>query len=162
MNKVEFRQKKMQKICICGEYFVTLHPNWESMQSLGQLYFDYTGERPQEQVQLSASGSNRRYFRLTSEHHSLIGVQGTSKEENEAFLYMAKHFREKGLNVPEVVAVSDDHMQYLQEDLGNTLLFDYIADGRKTGVFHEDEKAMLRKTIRSLARLQVVGSDDFD
>lgn len=132
------------------------------MQSLGQLYFDYTGERPQEQVQLSASGSNRRYFRLTSEHQSLIGVQGTSKMENEAFLYMANHFLEKGLNVPKVVAVSDDHMLYLQEDLGNTLLFDYIADGRKTGVFHEDEKAMLRKTIRSLARLQVVGSEDFD
>lgn len=132
------------------------------MQNLGQLYYEYTGERAAEQVQLSASGSNRRYFRLTSANHSLIGVQGTSKEENEAFLYMAHHFLEKGLNVPKVVAESDDHMLYLQEDLGNTLLFDYIADGRKTGVFHEDEKAMLRKTIRLLARFQVVGSEDFD
>ena len=113
------------------------------MQNLGQLYFEYTGERALEQVPMSASGSNRRYYRLTSAGQSLIGVQGTSREENEAFLYMAQHFREKGLNVPRVVAVSDDKMLYLQEDLGDTLLFDFIADGRKTGVFHEDEKAML-------------------
>ncbi len=111
---------------------------------------------------MSASGSNRRYYRLTSAGQSLIGVQGTSREENEAFLYMAQHFRKKSLNVPRVVAVSDDKMLYLQEDLGDTLLFDFIADGRKTGVFHEDEKAMLRKTIRQLARLQVLGSEDFD
>ena len=90
------------------------------MQSLGQLFYEYTGERATEQVQLSASGSNRRYYRLTSagqagaegsgdaKPHSLIGVQGTSKEENEAFLYMAKHFLEKGLNVPKVVAESED------------------------------------------------------
>ena len=132
------------------------------MQSLGQIFFEYTGERAAEQVQLSASGSNRRYYRLSSANHSLIGVQGTSKEENEAFLYMAKHFLEKGLNVPKVVAESEDKMLYLQEDLGNTLLFDFIADGRKTGVFHENEKAMLRKTIRRLAKFQVVGSEDFD
>lgn len=132
------------------------------MQNLGQLYFEYTGERALEQVPMSASGSNRRYYRLTSAGQSLIGVQGTSREENEAFLYMAQHFRKKSLNVPRVVAVSDDKMLYLQEDLGDTLLFDFIADGRKTGVFHEDEKAMLRKTIRQLARLQVLGSEDFD
>ncbi len=132
------------------------------MQSLGQLFYDYTGEKPTEQVQLSASGSNRRYFRLSSEQHSLIGVQGTSREENQAFLYMANHFLQQGLNVPKVVAKSDDGMLYLQEDLGNTLLFDYISEGRKTGVFCEREKEMLRKTARALAKFQVIGSQDFD
>ena len=137
-------------------------PNQVRMQSLGQLYFDFMGERVTEQTPMSASGSNRRYYRLTSPNGSLIGVQGTSREENEAFLYMAEHFAEKGLNVPKVVAVSDDKMLYLQEDLGNTLLFDFIADGRKTGEFCKEEKDMLRKTIRALAKLQVVGSEDFD
>lgn len=131
-------------------------------QNLGQLFHDYTGEKCAEQVQFTASGSNRKYFRLTSEHCSLVGVQGTSEEENRAFLYMAKHFLNKGLNVPKVVAESEDGMNYLQEDLGQTLLFDYIAEGRKTGVFCEREKAMLRKTMRALARFQVKGNEDFD
>jgi aminoglycoside/choline kinase family phosphotransferase len=75
---------------------------------------------------------------------------------------MAKHFKSQGLNVPEVKAVSDDEMAYVQEDLGDTLLFDYIADGRKTGSFCEREKALLRKTMRALAVFQVKGADKFN
>ena len=131
-------------------------------QTLNQLFKQATGVLPEQQTQLSASGSNRRYFRLTAGEHSLIGVIGTSQDENRAFLYMADHFRSKGLNVPEVKMVSDDQMTYLQQDLGDTLLFDYIADGRKTGVFSAKEKRMLHKTIQALARFQVVGAEDFD
>lgn len=131
-------------------------------QSLSQLFRQHTGVIPEDIKQLSASGSNRRYFRLTGAGVSLIGVQGTSQAENKAFLYMAKHFKAKELNVPEVYEVSDDKMCYLQEDLGDQLLFEYIAEGRKTGVFCENEKAMLRKTMRALAKLQVIGSKDFN
>ena len=53
-------------------------------------------------------------------------------------------------------------MAYVQEDLGDTLLFDYIADGRKTGSFCEREKALLRKTMRALAVFQVKGADKFN
>lgn len=108
------------------------------------------------QTPLSASGSNRQYFRLTDEDgKTSIRVVGTSREENHAFLYMAEHFAKQGIPVPKVLNVSDDEMEYTQEDLGDTLLFDYIAEGRKTGVFCEREKEMLRKTMRALARLQV-------
>ena len=68
----------------------------------------------------------------------------------------------KGLNVPKVLAVSDDEMNYVQQDLGNVLLFDYIAEGRKTGVFSAKEKDMLRETMRALARFQVTGAEEFD
>ena len=134
------------------------------MQSLSQLFFEATGKRAGEQNALTASGSNRRYYRLVSEdgQTSLIGVQGPSRDENHAFIYMAEHFLKQGLAVPRVVAVSDDEMCYLQEDLGNTLLFDYIAEGRKTGVFSAAEKEMLRKTVRGLAKFQVVASKGFD
>ena len=133
-------------------------------QSLSQLFFEATGKMAGEQTALTASGSNRRYYRIESEDKttSLIGVQGTSRDENHAFLYMAEHFMKKGLNVPKVLAVSDDEMNYVQQDLGNVLLFDYIAEGRKTGVFSAREKEMLRKTMRGLARFQVVGAEEFD
>ena len=131
---------------------------------LSQLFTQATGKKAGEQVALTASGSNRRYYRIYSEDKevSLIGVQGTSRDENHAFLTMDEHFLNKGLNVPKVLAVSDDEMAYVQEDLGDTLLFNYIAEGRKTGVFCESEKVMLRQTIRALARFQVVGAEDFD
>lgn len=133
-------------------------------QSLSQLFFEAKGKMAGEQTALTASGSNRRYYRIESEDKttSLIGVQGTSRDENHAFLYMAEHFMKKGLNVPKVLAVSDDEMNYVQQDLGNVLLFDYIAEGRKTGVFSAREKEMLRKTMRGLARFQVVGAEEFD
>jgi aminoglycoside/choline kinase family phosphotransferase len=75
---------------------------------------------------------------------------------------MAEHFMKKGLDVPRVLAVSDDEMNYVQQDLGNVLLFDYIAEGRKTGVFSQKEKEMLRATMRALARFQVIGAEEFD
>ena len=59
-------------------------------EDLQKLYQTYLGEIPEEIVELPSSGSNRRYFRLTGVKN-LIGVHGTSKEENEAFLYMAAH-----------------------------------------------------------------------
>ena len=134
------------------------------MQSLSQLFYEATGKIAGEQTALTASGSNRRYYRIESEDKtvSLIGVQGTSRDENHAFLYMAEHFMQKGLNVPKVMAVSDDEMNYVQQDLGNVLLFDYIAEGRKTGVFSAKEKDMLRETMRALARFQVIGAEEFD
>ena len=133
-------------------------------QSLSQLFYNATEKKVGEQTALTASGSNRRYYRIESEDKtaSLIGVQGTSRDENHAFLYMAEHFMKKGLNVPKVVAVSDDEMNYVQQDLGNVLLFDYIAEGRKTGVFSAKEKDMLRETMRALARFQVIGAEEFD
>lgn len=130
-------------------------------EDLQNLYQTYLGEVPEEIVELPSSGSNRRYFRLTGTQ-KLIGVYGTAKEENEAFLYMAAHFRKKGLPVPEVYICSEDKNCYLQEDLGDILLFNAIEKGRATSVFSEEEKEMLRKTIRLLPSIQFAGADGFD
>lgn len=128
---------------------------------LKDLYLSYVGKDADSITELPSSGSNRRYFRLSGDQ-TLIGVSGTSPEENQAFLYMARHFREKGLPVPEVYAQSGDARFYLQEDLGNMLLFDAIEKGRKSSVFDEEEKRLLHKTIRLLPRVQFVGADGFD
>ena len=104
------------------------------IEDLQHLYQTYTGVAAETITELPSSGSNRRYFRLTGTQN-LIGVYGTSIEENNAFLYMAAHFRKKGLPVPEVYCVSADKTCYLQEDLGDTLLFNAIEKGRTTSVF---------------------------
>ena len=128
---------------------------------LSELYITYTNEEPQNIEELPSSGSTRRYFRLSGKQ-SLIGVIGTCKEENEAFLYMDAHFISKGLPVPKVLLHSEDKMAYIQEDLGDTLLFNAIEKGRKTTVFSEEEKILLSKTIRLLPDIQFAGADGMD
>ncbi len=130
-------------------------------EELQELYRKYTGTQPERLTELPASGSNRRYFRLTGAK-SIIGVYGSSVEENRAFVYMGGHFRGKGLPVPEVFGVSDDQRCYIQEDLGDTLLFRAIEKGRLTTIFSEEEKDLLRETIRLLPVFQFSGADGFD
>ena len=128
---------------------------------LNELYKNFTGNDATEIAEMPSSGSNRRYFRLKGEH-TLIGVVGTSVDENNAFIYMSAHFAQKGLPVPKVLICSDDHIAYLQEDLGDTILYNAIEKGRLTRVFGEEEKRLLVKTIRKLPDIQFAGADGMD
>ena len=108
-------------------------------------------------------GSNRVYTRVTDENgKTVIRVEGTNRDENRAFIYMSRHFAERGLPVPRVLSVSEDEMSYTQEDLGDTILFDAIRHGRETGCFLPEEKDLLERTLRALAHIQVEGAQDFD
>jgi aminoglycoside/choline kinase family phosphotransferase len=131
------------------------------MQILSTLYYKAIGENPEEVTELPSSGSNRRYFRLKG-RKDLIGVIGTVKEENEAFLYFAEHFRSRDIPVPKVEIVADDKMSYLQQDLGDTLLFNAIEKGRKTRVFSDFERKLLSDTIRRLPDIQFNGAVGLD
>ena len=131
------------------------------IEELKKLYRSYVGCNPQSVEEMPSSGSNRRYFRLLG-NPTLIGVSGESLEENRAFLYMAEHFKQKGLPVPAIYARSENGMFYLQEDLGDTLLFNAIEKGRQTSLFSEEEKELLRKTMRLLPAIQFAGADGMD
>lgn len=132
------------------------------MSSLQDLFKQQTGTNANEQEQLAVSGSNRKYFRLKNEIISLIGVEGVSVQENRAFMFMARHFRAKGIPVPKVFIASTDDLMYMQEDLGDTLLFDYIKKGRLTGIFTPEEKEILHRTMEILPQIQVKGAEDFN
>ena len=74
---------------------------------------------PESAERLAGAGSNRQYYRFTAEDGTtVIGVVGTSRDENHAFVYLAQHFEQRQLPVPQVLAVSDDGLRYLQTDLG--------------------------------------------
>lgn len=128
---------------------------------LAQLYQSYTGEAPTSIEPLPGAGSNRKYFRLKGKE-SLIGVYGTSTEENRAFIYMARHFSQKGLPVPRILAESPDQSAYLQDDLGDISLFQLIKQGRESGNFSDEETNILKRTIRLLPQIQFEGSKDMD
>lgn len=128
---------------------------------LSSLYKNYTGHQPDKVEQLTGSGSNRQYFRLYGEK-TLIGVYGESVEENKAFIYMDRHFKSHNIPVPEIYSVSDDNKAYLQEDLGNDLLFNLIEKGRISGSFDENERNLIRKTIAALPSIQFKGAENMD
>ena len=128
---------------------------------LRQLYLIYIGHEPESIEAFPSSGSNRRYFRLTGQP-TLIGVRGESAEENRAFIYLADHFRKQGLPVPQVYAHSDDYLYYLQEDLGDTLLFDKLGTKSREDEASAELFQLLRKVIRLLPVLQYKGAEGLD
>ena len=104
------------------------------MQKLIDLYKEWSGAEPQHVEKLPGAGSNREYYRMTAaDGTTVVGSVGTSRDENHAFVYLAKHFTEKHLPVPEVVVVSSDELRYIQTDLGSVSLFDAIRGGRQAG-----------------------------
>ena len=133
-------------------------------KELLSLYQSLTGASPKTVEAITGSGSNRQYFRFTSsEGKSVIGVVGTSVEENHAFITLARHFAAKGLPVPRILAVSADERCYLQEDLGSRSLFDALRAAREAGGDYGDaERDLLRRTISELPRIQVLGAQDLD
>lgn len=134
------------------------------MDELTALYTAWRGVTPACVDRLPGAGSNRVYYRLTDAGgQSVIGVVGTSRDENHAFIALTRHFCTCRLPVPAVLAVSDDELRYLQTDLGSVSLFDALRDGRESGGhYSEQECRLLTRTIRQLPRFQVCGAQGLD
>lgn len=134
------------------------------MKQLLSLYKEWKGQAPLKIESLPKAGSNRQYARITgNDGQSVIGVMGTSVDENNCFIYLANHFTAKGLAMPHIHAVSADRLCYIQEDLGHTALYDALASARKNGYQYDaTHKALLSQTIRALAHIQVEGAVGLD
>lgn len=132
------------------------------MDRLRTLFYSFTGSEPESCRPLSPSGSRRRYFRLSAEGKSLIGVIGTDADENHAFITIDRHFRTKGINVPEVLAVSEDGMAYLQEDLGDEILYNQMSEDRKAGKYTPEHQELLCKVMSMLPAIQHEGAEGLD
>lgn len=131
------------------------------MERLCKLFTRYYGAPPSLTVPLTGSASNRRYYRLSDGQESCIGVIGSVLEENRAFIYLASHLRAASLPVPEVYSVSKDEMAYIQEDLGDVVLYDRIRSADAPEQSHEVEELLCR-TISLLPALQVEGGRMMD
>ena len=134
------------------------------MEKLINLYRAWCGRQPRYCRQLSGAGSNRTYIRITGgEGQTVIGVIGTSRDENHAFVSLARHFTNKRLPVPEILAVSNDELRYLQTDLGDVSLFDALRCGRDAGGrYNQHEKQLLVNAIKALPDIQIRGAQGLD
>jgi aminoglycoside/choline kinase family phosphotransferase len=112
--------------------------------------------------QLPGSGSYREYARMKSAGHQVIGAFNSDVKENQAFLEFSAHFRNKNIPVPHIYAVSGDLKTYLQEDLGNTTLFDFLNLTRETEGFSGRIVDEYKKVLKELPRIQLVAGKDID
>jgi aminoglycoside/choline kinase family phosphotransferase len=134
------------------------------MDKLIELYTEWAGAEPAGVEKLPVQGSNRAYYRLTdADGMSVVGCVGTSRDENHAFIYLARHFAKRRIPVPKLLAVSGDELRYLQEDLGKQSLFDAIHGGREAGGrYNQREKRLLVSAIRELPNIQLRGARGLD
>ena len=81
-------------------------------------------------LQGQLGGSGRAIIRLSGSGRSAIGIVYPVREENIAFLEFSRHFRRHGLPVPEIYAEDLPNDAYLEEDLGDTTLFEFLSANR--------------------------------
>ena len=132
------------------------------MEKLLELYHSHFGVKPSGVELLPLSGSARKYYRITGAAGTVIGCKGTNLAENRAFLSLDAKFCAAGLHAPEIYAVSDDQMSYLQEDLGDGQLFALLKPSIEKGSFTEEELGWLHRTMELLPAVQIEVGKGFD
>src|SRR3569623_2142258 len=102
------------------------------MDILKQLYEKHfrTPDESVKPLQGQLGGSGRAIIRLSGPAGRAIGIVYTDREENVAFLEFSHHFLRDGLPVPEIYAQDLPNNAYLEEDLGDTTLFEFLSDNR--------------------------------
>jgi aminoglycoside/choline kinase family phosphotransferase len=111
-------------------------------------------------LQGQLGGSGRQIIRLSNEKNTAIGIVYGVREENAAFLEFSKHFRKHGLPVPEIYGEDLDHGVYLEEDLGNTTLYEFLSKNRNAGAIAPPVVEAYRKVVAILPRFQVEAGHD--
>jgi aminoglycoside/choline kinase family phosphotransferase len=113
-------------------------------------------------LQGELGGSGRKIVRLTGGGTSAVGILYGVREENRAFLEFSRHFRRHGLPVPEIYAEDLDQGAYLEEDLGNTTLFDLLSQNRAGEQIPPGVVEAYRKAAAVLPRFQVEAGRDLN
>jgi aminoglycoside/choline kinase family phosphotransferase len=131
------------------------------LKTLFEHRFHFPVERVQP-LQGELGGSGRKIIRLTAGSRTAIGILYNVREENAAFLSFSKHFRKHNLPVPEIYAEDLNHGAYLEEDLGDTTLFEFLSKNRRGGTVAPQVVEAYRKVVAVLPRFQVEASRDLD
>jgi len=131
---------------------------------LADLFALRFGAAPCGTVPLEAHGSDRKLFRLKGrDGRTAIGVENGDLDENAAFTGFARHFRAAGLPVPEIYAEDSAAGVYLEEDLGDTTLFELLQKERgSSGDIPATVAAVYKQSVRLLARMQIEAGKGLD
>ncbi len=131
---------------------------------LSELFASRFGTAPSAVEELRAHGSDRKLYRLRdASGRSAIGVENPDLGENAAFVSFSRHFRAQRLPMPEIYA--DDRAQgvYIEEDLGDTTLFDFLQQQRGSAAEVPAEvAAVYEEAVRLLPLIQIKAARGLD
>jgi len=133
----------------------------EVLKKLFEQHFHAPVSRVQP-LQGQLGGSGRQIIRLSSDKASAIGILYNVREENLAFLEFSRHFRRLGLPVPEIYGDDLDRGAYLEEDLGDTTLFEFLSQHRAGENIAPEAVEAYRKVVAVLPRFQVEAGRDLN
>ncbi len=136
-----------------------MNPNLN--QHIKRLFLGYFNEEPLHIEELAASGSNRKYFRLSSANNCAIAAYNNDLKENLAFISFTKHFEKHGLAVPSVLNEDLENNLYLLSDLGDETLFSYLESSRNEG-FSDKTIGLYKEVLSQLQDFQMDASVDMD
>ena len=131
------------------------------LKKMFEEHFHAPAERVQP-LQGELGGSGRKIIRLGRGQTSAIGILYGVREENAAFLSFSRHFRRHGLPVPEIYAEDLEHGAYLEEDLGDTTLFEFLSKNRDGEHIPANVVQAYRSVVATLPRFQVEAGRDLD
>ena len=131
------------------------------LKKLFEKHFHAPVSRAQP-LQGQLGGSGRQIVRLAGKKHIAIGILYAVREENIAFLEFSRHFRRHGLPVPEIYGEDLDHGTYLEEDFGDTSLFEFLSKHRTGENIASEAVEAYRKVVAVLPRFQVEAGRDLN
>lgn len=127
-------------------------------KQLEALFESHFGQAPASFHWLPQAGSNRLYARLAAGDTTVIGTYSGDKKENSTFIYFSSIFKKAEVAVPEVFAVSANKSCYLQEDFGDTTLFDLVL---REG-FSPEVISLYKQAIDGLIQIQWIAGKSID
>jgi len=131
------------------------------LKALFERHFHVPASRVQP-LQGELGGSGRKIIRLASAELSAIGILYGVREENVAFLEFSRHFRRHGLPVPEIYGEDLNQGAYLEEDLGDTTLFEFLSKNRAREKIAPNVVEAYRRVVAELPRFQVEAGRDLN
>jgi aminoglycoside/choline kinase family phosphotransferase len=133
----------------------------EILKKLFEEHFQLPVQKIQP-VQGELGGSGRNILRVSSGKTTAIGILYGVREENAAFLSFTRHFLKHGLPVPKIYAEDLSQGAYLEEDLGDTTLFECLSSNRAGDTIAPEVIDAYRKVVEVLPRFQVEAGRDLD
>jgi len=131
-------------------------------QMLKAQFEDWAKEKAININKLPQSGSPREYFRIIGDNKTAIGVYNLDYKENVAFIEFSKHFKNQGLNVPEIYKENLKYNIYLQQDLGDDTLFSILEKNRIAENYTETLSSNLAKVVGVLPKFQYKAHQNLD
>lgn len=131
-------------------------------ENLIKLFLERFGVPPEIVIPLPQSGSDRRYFRLSTGKLSAVGVFNDNYKENAAFISFTKSFINLGLNVPNIYFEKLKDNIYLLEDLGDQSLFQFVEERRLDNSFPQSLIDKYQTALKHLLKFQIEAKDKID